>query len=105
MCNHFSLRLSFYFTNTAVHVVNFTLLSELRESTYVNLSISLHLKGTNSSFPYHIHIIPEERNIPVMNVIQLFELRVQYDTLYNVSIVVCGESSGPLIGLYYCKSP
>ena len=85
--------------------MNFTLLSELREVTYVSLSVSLHLNGTSPSFPYHIHVIPEELNIPVTNIIQIFELRVRYDTLYNVSIAVCRESNGPLIGLFYRKSP
>jgi hypothetical protein len=84
--------------------VNFTSLSELRGSTSVNLSVSLLLNGTNPSFPYHINIVPEERNIPVNSVRPTFELMVRYDTLYNVSIMVCGElSSAPLIGLYYSK--
>ena len=78
-------------------------MSELRESTHINLSVSLQLNGTNPSFPYHINVVPEEHNIPVTNVILMFELKVRYDTLYNVSVVVCGESSEPLIGLYYCK--
>lgn len=105
MHNQLWLKLRWHlFINTAVHIVNFTSLSELRESIYTILSISLQLNGTNPSFPYHINIIPEERNIAVTNVILIFGLRMQHDTLYNVSVMVCGESSSPLIGLYYRKS-
>jgi hypothetical protein len=94
----------FVFINTAVHIVNFTSSSELRGSTSINLSVSLQLNGTNPSFPYHINVVPEERNIPVENEKSTFELMVRYDTLYNMSIMVCGElNSGPLIGLYYSK--
>ena len=85
--------------------MNFILLSELREHSYVNLSFSLHLNGINPSFPYHINVVPEERDIPVTNVISVFELKMRYDILYNVSIATCGERSGTLIGLYYCESP
>ena len=86
--------------------MNFTSLSELRGSTFINLLVSLQLNGTNPSFPYYINIVPEERDISVKSVepIILFELMVQYDTWYNMSIMVCGElSSAPLIGLYYSK--
>ena len=77
----------------------------LPESTSINLSVSLQLNGTNPSFPYLINVVPDEHNVSaaVSNITPTFELRVQYDTLYNVSIMVCGESSGPLIGLYYSK--
>ena len=98
-----------FFTNTAVHIVNFTSLSELRGSAFINLSVSLQLNGTNPSFPYSINIVPEvlERNISVISVGPIFfELMVRYDTWYNISIMVCGElsyCSAPLIGLYYSK--
>ena len=103
LCN--SHDLSPICTNTAVHIVNFTSLSELRGSTFINLSVSLQLNGTNPSFPYHINIIPEERDIFVKSVGPiLLELMIRYDTWYNMSIMVCEElSSAPLIGLYYSK--
>jgi hypothetical protein len=94
----------FVFINTAVHIVNFTSLSEVRGSTSINLSVSLQLNETNPLFPYHINIVPEERNIPVRSVRQMFKLMVRYDTIYNMSIMVCGElGTSPLIGLYYSK--
>ena len=85
--------------------MNFTSLSEFRGSTFINLLVSLQLNGINLSFPYYINIVPEERNISVKSVGPiLFEFMVRYDTLYNMSIMICGElSSAPLIGLYYSK--
>ena len=90
------------FSLTAIHVVNFTSLPELRGTASINLSVSLQLNGTNPSFPYRINIDSEERNVSAKSVGPiLFELMVRYDTLYNMSIMVCGElSSVPLIGLY-----
>ena len=89
--------------NAAVHIVNFTSILKLHESNSINLSVSLQLNGTNPYFPYLINVIPKECNITVTNITLTFELKVRYDTLYNMSIVVCGESSPPLIGLQYSK--
>ena len=77
-------------------------LSELQGSTS---TISLQLNGTNPSFPYYINIVPGEQSIPVKNATPIFDL-ILYDinTLYNMSIMICGELSiVPLIGLYYSK--
>ena len=76
---------------------------KLNEGNSIDISVSLQLNGTSSSFSYRINVASEEYNTTVTNIASMFKLRVQYDTLYNMSIVVCGESSAPLIGLHYSK--
>ena len=85
--------------------MNFTILLARPEGSHVNLSVSLHLNGINPEYLYHINVVPEPCCIVVNNATQMMELKVLYDIHYNVSIVVCEQSSIPLIGLYYCKSP
>ena len=76
---------------------------EYEEDNHINSIIYLQLNGVDPHFPYHIRFFPEPHSINETNPVRAIELQAQYDTHYNVSVVVCEETSAPLIGLYYQK--
>ena len=99
---------SFSFPFPVAREIIFTKLWETQVINGVNLTASLQWNDTNPlQFPYIIDVSgpdPSLHNTTMTGGTVIIDLEVQYNKLYNVSVVeACEPRLLYLIGLYYCK--